>query len=154
MRLRQRCVMVVLLPLISCAGPRPTDLGLHDDRLGPCPQRPNCVSSDATDAPHVIAPLTLTVSAAKGWAAARVAVEALTRTRLITETANYLHAESQSALLGFVDDLELHLRAEDGLIAVRSASRLGHGDLGVNRRRIEDLRAALAQRGVVESAAP
>jgi uncharacterized protein (DUF1499 family) len=52
-------------------------------------------------------------------------------------------------VFGFVDDLELHLRAAEGVIAVRSASRLGYSDLGVNRRRIEDLRALLIKQGTV-----
>ena len=144
--------MAFLLPLISCAGTRLADLGLRDGRLSPCGRWPNCVSSDATDPTHAIAPLALRVSAAQGWAALRIAVMELPRTRLVTDTPDYLHAEFSSALLGFVDDVELHLRADDGVIAIRSASRLGFGDLGVNRRRIEALRSMLAQRGVVEEA--
>jgi uncharacterized protein (DUF1499 family) len=135
---------------ISCGGSRPTQLGVRDTRLAPCPRWPNCVSSDATDAVHAIAPLALKGEVTDAWASARDVIAGLARTRVITETPEYLHAECQSALLGFVDDVELHLHASDGLIAVRSASRLGFGDLGVNRRRIEDLRAALAQLGVVE----
>ena len=99
---------------------------------------------------HAIAPLVLRSAATEAWASARGVVAGLARTRVITNTPDYLHAECESALLGFVDDVELHLRVSDGVIAVRSASRLGIGDLGVNRRRIEDLRAALVQRGVVE----
>jgi uncharacterized protein (DUF1499 family) len=56
-------------------------------------------------------------------------------------------------VFGFIDDLELHLRSAEGLIAVRSASRLGYSDLGVNRRRIEDLRALLIKRGIVAALA-
>jgi uncharacterized protein (DUF1499 family) len=63
--------------------------------------------------------------------------------------SDYLHAECASAVFGFVDDLELQLRASEGRIAVRSASRLGRSDLGVNRRRVEALRSELARQGVV-----
>jgi uncharacterized protein (DUF1499 family) len=66
----------------------------------------------------------------------------------VNETSGYLHAECRSALLGFVDDLELHLRPSEGVIAVRSASRLGYSDFGVNRRRVEVLRASLISRGM------
>jgi uncharacterized protein (DUF1499 family) len=52
-------------------------------------------------------------------------------------------------VFGFVDDLELHLRPAEKLIAVRSAARLGHSDLGVNRKRVEGLRAVLRERGVI-----
>ncbi|MCE3240443.1 MAG: hypothetical protein K0Q83_950 [Deltaproteobacteria bacterium] len=69
--------------------------------------------------------------------------------KLFAASADYLHAECTSAVFGFVDDLELHLRIAEGVIAVRSASRLGYSDLGVNRRRIEDLRALLIKRGIV-----
>ena len=139
------------MPLISCAATPPANLGVHDGRLSPCPRWPNCVSSDATDPVHAIAPLALTVPAEEAWATTQSIVAGLARTCLIAAAPDYLHAESRSALLGFVDDLELHLRASDGLIAVRSASRLGYGDMGVNRRRVEHLRATLAQRGVVAS---
>ena len=54
--------------------------------------------------------------------------------QIIAETSDYLHAECATAIFGFVDDLEVHLRVAEGVIAVRSASRLGYSDLGVNRR--------------------
>lgn len=141
--------VVVVAALISCAGKRPEGLGVSNGRLAPCPSSPNCVSSDAEDRGHAVEPLVLAMAPGAGWRAARDAVLALPRTEIVTETDSYLHAECRSALLGFVDDLELHLRAGRGVIAVRSASRLGYGDLGVNRRRVETLRSALARRGAV-----
>jgi uncharacterized protein (DUF1499 family) len=71
------------------------------------------------------------------------------RTRIVRETADYLHAECRSTLFGFIDDLELNLRPTEGIIAVRSASRLGYSDFGANRRRIERLRASLIIQGVL-----
>jgi uncharacterized protein (DUF1499 family) len=79
----------------------------------------------------------------------RAAVAALPRTRIVADTETHLHAECKSAWFGFVDDLELALRSELGIIAVRSASRVGYFDLGVNRRRIESIRAGLAAQGMV-----
>lgn len=67
----------------------------------------------------------------------------------MTQSDAYLHAECRSALFGFVDDLELQLRTGDRLVAVRSASRLGYYDFGVNRRRIEHLRAILTQNNIL-----
>ncbi len=144
-------VLVLSMPLFSLAGTPPRNLGVSDGRLAACPSSPNCVCSDADpgDATHHVAPLQLAEPGAAAWAAVREAVAALPRTRIVTERPDYLHAECRSALLGFVDDLELHLREAEGVVAVRSASRLGHSDLGVNRRRVESLRAALAARGVV-----
>ena len=69
--------------------------------------------------------------------------------KIISLTDEYIHAECTSAVFGFVDDLELHLRPQEKLIAVRSAARLGYSDLGVNRKRVESLRAALRERGVI-----
>lgn len=138
------------MPLFSCAGTRPGNLGVKDSRLKPCPSSPNCVSSDDTDAAHVISALQLALPPAEAWRAVQAAVAGLPRTKIITQTDDYLHAECSSAVFGFVDDLELHLRPAQNLIAVRSAARLGRSDLGVNRRRVESLRSLLRQQGVVK----
>jgi len=141
--------LVTSMPLISCAGKRPANLGVIDSELAPCPSSPNCVSSDAGDDVHRILPFQLEVSPAEAWQVARATVLELPRTRIVSETPDYLHAECQSAVFGFVDDLELHLRPAAEIIAVRSASRLGYSDFGVNRSRVEGLRNSLIGRGVV-----
>ncbi len=140
--------LLVLMPLLSCAGRRPAGLGVTAAGLPACPASPNCVSSDASDAAHRVEPFVLAVPPPQAWRVLHEVVSALPRTTVVTRTDTYLHAECASALLGFVDDLELHLRPDHGRVAVRSASRLGHSDLGVNRRRVEHLRAALEARGV------
>ena len=137
------------MPLFSFPGKRPTHLGVDASRLPPCPSSPNCVSSDAADSTHSIAVFALAIPSREAWFAVRETVESLPRTKIIAATADYLHAECTSAVFGFVDDLELHLRVAEGVIAVRSAARLGYSDLGVNRRRIEDLRALLIKQGIV-----
>lgn len=86
------------------------------------------------------------------WQALGKAIAALPRARVVTLTEDYLHAECRSALFRFIDDLELELRAHDNRIAVRSASRLGYWDMGVNRKRVEHLRRLLATQGLVEPA--
>jgi uncharacterized protein (DUF1499 family) len=140
--------ILLLVPLLSCAGKRPSNLGVSEAKLAPCPSTPNCVSSDDTG-DHAIAPLRLAKPSAEAWRSVREAVSDLPRTRIVTDEAEYLHAECRSAVFGFVDDLELHLRGEEGIIAVRSASRVGHSDLGVNRRRVEKLRSLLVEKGAV-----
>lgn len=137
------------LPLFSCAGAKPNDLGVKDARLAPCPESPNCVSSDADDAPHFVPAFQLAAPAPKAWQAVRSAVAQLPRTSIVTETDDYLHAECRSAFFGFVDDLELHLRPEQNIIAVRSAARLGRSDFGVNRKRVETVRALLIKQGAL-----
>lgn len=70
------------------------------------------------------------------------------RTKIVQTTEDYIRAESSSKLLGFVDDLEFYLPQDAKVIQVRSAARLGESDLGVNRRRIEQIRLALQDLGV------
>ena len=118
--------------------------------LAPCPSRPNCVSTLAEDAAHRVEPLALRVPAEQGWEALRDAVAALPRTRIVATGDGYLRAETTSRLFRFVDDLEAQLAPGAARIDVRSASRVGYSDLGVNRARVEALREALRRDGVVE----
>jgi len=123
-------------------------LGVHEGRLSDCPLSPNCVCSDASDGDHRIAAFALATGPEEAWRVIEDVVASQRRTRIVARQPGYLHAEARS-LLGFVDDLELQLRADEGLVAVRSASRLGYSDLGVNRKRVEALRGRLRERGMV-----
>lgn len=138
--------------IFACAGARPNNLGVKDGRLALCRPSPNCVSSDAEDAKHFVAAFQVALPMAEAWPRLREVVGALPRTEITGETSGYLHAQCRSAVFGFVDDLELHARPAQNLIAVRSAARLGYSDFGVNRRRVENLRALLLDRGVIRSA--
>lgn len=146
-RSRRRALIALGSCLLSCSGPPPHELGAGDRRLAPCPASPNCVSSDASDDRHSIRPLEIAGPAARAWEAARAVVADRPRTTIVSESPGYLHAECRSLLFRFVDDLELELRESQGIIAVRSASRTGYGDMGVNRRRVEAIRAEMARRG-------
>lgn len=121
---------------------RPGNLGVSNGRLAPCKRSPNCVSSqaDPADAEHSIAPIACRGDAI---AAVRKAVEAMPRSTVVTQKENYLYAEFRSRLLGYVDDVEFHYDEKAGVIHVRSASRLGRRDFGVNRKRIEDIRSLI-----------
>ena len=138
------------IALVSCSGNSPSNLGISDTGLAPCPSSPNCVSSDSRDSAHYIKPFQLAVPANEAWQVVRELVAKLPRTQIFSEGPDYLHAECRSAVFGFIDDLELNLRPAQGIIAVRSASRSGYSDLGVNRRRIEALRASLARQGIIQ----
>lgn len=129
--------------MFKFSGKRPTTLGVKDGKLSACPSSPNCVSSQAPDgdAEHKIAPIPYTSSPEEALAAIKSIVQGMDRTAIITETEDYLYAEFTSALMGFVDDVEFFVDPTAQVIQVRSASRLGQSDLGVNRKRIEDIRA-------------
>ncbi|MBD2342769.1 DUF1499 domain-containing protein [Anabaena subtropica] len=126
-------------------GKRPNNLGVRDGKLAPCPNSPNCVSSQSTDAVHQIAPLNFTSTPEEAIANLKNVIQSLPRTKIITENPDYLYAEFKSALMGFIDDVEFYLDRNTNLIQVRSASRLGQSDLGVNRKRIETIRAKFSE---------
>ena len=133
---------LLCLPLLSgCSVPPPQNIGVVDNHLHPCPQTPNCVSSEAaaSDAEHVIAPLRYAGSAEQARARLEQLLGSQPRVRLVTATPTYLHAEFTTRLLRFVDDVEF-LFVTPGRIEVRSASRVGRSDMGVNRERVEALR--------------
>jgi uncharacterized protein (DUF1499 family) len=144
-------VAVVALTLGGCAlglfaGRPPSNLGVTDGRLAPCPRSPNCVASqaDPADATHFIAPIAFKGDAGAAWRRWREIVAASERVKIVDERDGYLRAEFATKLMGFVDDVEFLLDAPARVFHVRSASRLGHGDLGVNRARIEALRTRFA----------
>ena len=127
-------------------------LGIVAGRLADCPDSPNCLCTDAEDPAHRVDAFALAIAPGEAWIAIRSAVQAMPRTRIVKRTSDYLHAECRSRWLGFVDDLELHLRTAHGdVVAVRSASRIGYSDFGVNRARVEALHGELVQRGVVSA---
>ncbi len=131
---------IIILLGISCSGRRPANIGLSDERLAPCPNTPNCVSSFESDKEHGVAPLSYSDTAPEAFARLRKILSGMKRTAIITEKKNYIHAEVTSFLFRFVDDIEFYFPASEKIIHVRSASRIGHSDLGVNRRRVEDIR--------------
>jgi len=109
-------------------------------RLSPCPSSPNCVSTQAQDPEHRIEPFHYQKSKTEATQTLKTSVLSLPRTKLVEEDENYLHYEFTSLLLRFVDDVEFLFDDETKTIHFRSASRIGHSDLGVNRRRMEDIR--------------
>lgn len=128
-------------------GKRPTDLGVKDGRLKPVPGSPNAVSSQASGGYHAIAPLAYASTRERAMPALINIVTDTPRTHIVTQSPDYLYAEYASGLMGFVDDVEFWFEPGAKLIQVRSASRLGYSDFGVNRARIEDIRRRLAATG-------
>lgn len=133
----------VLGSLFSFSGQRPDNLGVHDGHLSDCPDSPNCVSTQSQDAVHYIEPFTYSNSGEEALAQIKQVVESMDNAKIVTADDHYLNAEFTSAIMGFVDDVEFYLDDHAALIQVRSASRLGESDLGVNRDRIETIRSLL-----------
>ena len=127
---------------------RPDYLGVKDGRLARPKSTPNCVFSQAepTDVEHYIAPIAFKGDAGAATTAVRSAVESMRDATIIRQEGSYVYAEFRTKLMRFVDDVEFLFDAKAGLIHVRSASRLGRRDFGVNRARVESLRARIAGR--------
>jgi uncharacterized protein (DUF1499 family) len=119
---------------------RPDNLGVRDGLLAPCKRSPNCVSSQASpaDREHYTAPIHATLAVVKR------AVQSMPRTTVVSEKENYLYVEFRTRLIGFVDDVEFFFDGKG--VQVRSCSRLGRRDFGVNRKRVEAIRRRVEAR--------
>jgi uncharacterized protein (DUF1499 family) len=112
-------------------------------RLAPCPNKPNCVSSQAatSDQQHYVKALTYSGEPAQAREQLDRVIASMKRARVVVREANYWRAEFTSALWRFVDDVEFLFDDNAKRIDVRSASRVGYSDLGANRRRVEEIRS-------------
>lgn len=131
-------------------GRMPDDLGVREGRLKPPSITPNSVSSQARLHPQhpmreqaMIEPLPLRGDPQAGFARLAEAVAATPGAAIVRHEPGYLQVTYTTRWLKFVDDAEFLLAPDEGVIHVRSASRLGRSDLGVNRQRIEALRQRL-----------
>ena len=132
-------IVLVLGRFAFMFGP-PPPVGLIDGKLRACPSSPNCVCSQDADTEHSIAALKYSGDASAAWGRLQEVIRGLPRTRVVSADDKYLHVEFTTALMRFVDDVEFLLDSEAKTIHVRSASRVGHSDLGTNRRRVEEIR--------------
>lgn len=123
-------------------GTRQADPGAQNGRLRPCPDRPNCVSSQSADPRHAIRPLSYEGTRADAAERLLKLLRSMPRSRVVTVTPDYIHAEFTSRVFRFVDDVEFVFAGADKNIQLRSASRLGYSDFGVNRKRVETIREA------------
>ncbi len=131
---------IVEASVFHFSGTRPTNLGITNGKLLGCPPSPNCVSSQSDDF-HQIEPLHYTTDRGTALDKLTAVIKSLPNTEIITTKDDYIYSEFTSAFMGYVDDVEFYAPIDRKTIEVRSASRLGESDLGVNRQRIETIRA-------------
>lgn len=117
-----------------------------DGKLAPCTGGPHCVSTQSRDPDRKVEPLRYTGGMDAGHARLVAIIKAMPGAAIVTEQADYIHASYTTAVMKYVDDLELVFSAP-GVIEVRSSSRIGYADGGLNRRRVEAIRAELAKAG-------
>lgn len=140
--------LFVILGVKSRAG---VAAGVHDNKLTPCPNTPNCVCSEFPEqAEHFIEPIALgKINAAQALPVLKRLIVDIGGT--VKESGNpeldsvYLAATFTSSLFGFVDDLELRVDTAVNHIQLRSASRVGRSDLGANRKRVQALKSLFEQ---------
>ena len=156
-RLLMFIVALTLLVLLAAQlglfhGKPPNDLGVRDGRLKPPSLTPNSVSSQAglhADHPQrdyaLIDPLPMQGDARQTMARLQAVLASMRSVRVVEQKEDYLYAQFTTPLMRYVDDVEFWIDPVAQVVQVRSASRLGHGDLGLNRKRVEQIRAALVR---------
>ena len=134
------------LPIVKdiFAGKAPDNLGVKDGALSSCPESPNCVVTQNADETHTIAPINYETDLDTARETLLKVLSVVPNTEVTEQTDNYIRVQSTSRLMGFIDDAEFYFPTDKKAIEMRSASRLGESDLGVNRRRLEQIRLAMA----------
>ena len=115
-------------------------IGIVDGKFHPCPDTPNCVSTQAADNKHKIDPIQYSGSLSEAKEKIVKIINSLKRSKIITNKENYIHAEFRTATFRFVDDVEFLFDDSEKIIHFRSRARLGISDMGVNRKRMEIIR--------------
>ena len=141
--------MIVVVILLSSMGWASAEGEGMTNRLKDCPASPNCVSSDGVGSAQRIPPLQIVGELVPAWTAQEGYLAQTPEFTIVEKSGRYLRAEARTRILRFIDDVEFMARPEDGIIAMRSASRVGYYDFGANRRRLEAVRDHLIQAGVV-----
>ncbi len=128
---------ILVFPSVSWA------VGVSNGHLTACPSSDNCVVSQNADQKHAIEPITYHVDRDTAQKTLLKVLGVVPRTEVVEQADNYIHATSKSRIFKFVDDVEFYFPEDEKVIHLRSASRVGESDLGVNRRRMEQIRLAL-----------
>ena len=140
-----KIVLSIFMLLIGCTGKIP-ELGIENGQLVQCPSTPNCVNSQAKDKNHFIEPILITSTPLDTKKHILKILNELKQSKIKVVEDNYIRAEFTSNVFRFVDDVEFYFpysKSKDMVIHVRSASRVGYLDFGVNRKRIEQVRSNL-----------
>jgi len=129
----------LMLAILSISSRKQPELGLFNGQLRACPASPNCVCSEFAGKNSFVEPLNYSIAHADAWGSVKQAI-ITTGGELVTEQGAYLHARYVTPLMRYVDDMEMRMDEDAHVIHVRSASRVGHSDMGANRERVERMR--------------
>jgi uncharacterized protein (DUF1499 family) len=143
--------VTISLSISSCKREVHMNVGMQSERLKPCPESPNCVVSQyPEDDNHFIEPWSYTVSHKRARQKLIAILKETHKVNFLKQEETYLHTTFTIPVFGFVDDVEFYLPKNQKIIHFRSASRVGYSDLGVNKRRIKNIRQELLDNGVIE----
>ncbi len=137
---------LIVLQSWARSAPRPANLGVTNGQLAACPRSPNCVSSqaDPSDRTHAMEPIAYTGNMETAKSRLLEVLRTQPRATLISDDGPYLALEFRTPLVGYTDDVEFLFDDAAKQIHFRSASRLGEGDMGANRTRMQQIIAAFA----------
>jgi len=128
-------VMAVILTSTACAGVE--NIGMTEGKLAPCPDSPNCVSTQSEEKGHAMKPLPYLQTREASREKILSILKDMKRTEIVKLTESYIHVECRTALLHFTDDVAFFLDDTTRVVHFRSASRVGYYDFGLNRRRMK-----------------
>ena len=140
MKRRYSFMLALTFILTTCSTNQTSEMNATNDRLSSCPKSPNCVSSLSQDKSHYVEPLKYKATLEEAREKLISVINSMKRSEIVTAEINYVHATFKSRLFRFVDDVEFSFDDQRKVIDVRSASRTGYSDLGVNRKRVEEIR--------------
>jgi uncharacterized protein (DUF1499 family) len=149
----KRMLMLLFITTWLFAGCSGSHLIVKEDKspgLSQCLPLPMCVSSESWLFYNNVTPFTLAVPADRAWPVVREVISSVERTEIVEERPGYIHAKCTSLVFRFVDNLELLLNPDNETVSVRSSSVIAIFDLGVNYRRVENLRRTLTEKGIVK----
>jgi uncharacterized protein (DUF1499 family) len=141
--MKNRLITVMVIGGVLMAGCSKTNQAAAEPDVFPlknCPDRPNCVSSIAKDQDRYVAPYAYACDRRRAIEALVRVLSEEPRTTIVEKREDYLHVEFRSRIFRFVDDVEFYFPVDQPRVHVRSASRVGYSDMGVNRKRVETLR--------------
>lgn len=131
--------LIMAVTLTSASGAGGKGLGVTEGTFAPCPDSPNCVSTQSDLTSHAMKPLPYLQTREASREKILSILKGMKRTKIVTLTESYIHAECRTALLRFVDDVEFFLDETAHVVHFRSASRVGYHDFGPNRRRMKEI---------------
>lgn len=139
-QLQLLAAMAGALMLVGCGAGTANLRADNGGKLAPCDSGPHCVSSETSDKDRHVAPLTYSNSRTIALLRLEEIINGMEGAKIIKQAPNYIYATYTSAVFGFVDDVEFVLPADSHEIQLRSSSRIGYYDFGVNHARVEAIR--------------